>query len=365
MSPGLHGIFDSQSPTAATTPRHSSPPSLSYAGAQEDLEEGRTTNWHDRQLSAATAVELEQEVQEIRQVKIDGTTRSRGTSSSLEKESALDVTPPRSSSLRSAGDLDDGLDKDTRRFNSLLIRIAARRPKLGRVLLWLRGPSPPINERSLKPFLPKTEDFFSYHLQPLTSRRRIITPLFLLVWIVGFTLLVRHSFFNSTTNVGTPTFIVADTSYWYKDDQCGLNGTSCTPFDDYSFVFRCPSQTLNVELLNNREVGAEQLIYRPLVVGGMDALGTYRGDSWICAAAIHRGLFGDKKGGCGEVELVGEFTGYEGGSRNGVDSVGFASTFPSSFRFIEGVDQGGCRDLRDEILGFNVAMSTVFSFIIR
>jgi hypothetical protein len=40
-----------------------------------------------------------------------------------------------------------------------------------------------------------------------------------------------------------------------------------------------------------RSVGDQEVIYQPLVVGGGDELGTYRADSFICSAAVHRGLF--------------------------------------------------------------------------
>jgi len=118
-------------------------------------------------------------------------------------------------------------------------------------------------------------------------------------------------------------------------------------------------------LLNYRTIGNEEVIFKPLVVGGMDEEGTYRADSWICAAAIHRGLFGNQRGGCGELQFIGEYSDFRGGKQNGVESVGFPSTFPSSFRFIDTVEQGSCKDLRNDILGFDVAMTVIFSFFIR
>jgi len=293
---------------------------------------------------------------------------------------------PRSSSIgESSGDgstasprLADGvrlaaLTPSDRLLDVLLVRIKARRPRLGRALLWVRGPSPAHIETTLPPFplpvlgplLHRLELYCTAKLMPIQRRRQLVTPVFLLAWLLGFAFLVRASFFTSSTNEGTPTWTDSTTSYWDANDGCGINGTNCEPFTDYSYVFRCPSQVLDTQLLNQRTVGADSVIYEPLVVGGGDDLGTYRGDSWICAAAIHHGLFGDRKGGCGEVELVGEFTGYVGVERNGVKSVGFPAPFPRSYRFVEGVDQGGCQDLRDEILGFDVAMSTIFSFFIR
>ncbi|SCV73632.1 BQ2448_6062 [Microbotryum intermedium] len=270
-------------------------------------------------------------------------------------QSAADGVPHRESSIG-----DDG-----RHFNGLLEKISSKFPRIGRGLLYLRGPSPPWIQTAIRPWWPQGELFLNRKLAFMQHRRRIVTPIFLLVWLTAFVVLVRESFFDSRTNVGAPAFIVGTSSFWSKDDGCGLNGTGCAPFSNSSLVFRCPSQTLNVELLNYRAVGDQEIIFQPLVVGGGDALATYRADSWICASAIHHGLFGDRKGGCGRLEMSGEFTGFVGGDKNGVRSASFDSTFPSSYRFVDTVTQQGCQDIRDEILGFDVAMSTIFSFFIR
>lgn len=259
------------------------------------------------------------------------------------------------------------------RFNTLLSRLHARHRRTGAALLWLRGPSPAHIETVFPPFplpffgprLASLERWITKRLEPLTARRQFTTPVFLLAWLLGLAFLVRASFFTSTTNAGTPTWADSTTSFWVANDGCGVNGTYCTPFDNSSLIFRCPAGVLSTELLNSRTIGVEEVIYEPLVVGGFDAEKTYRADSWVCASAIQAGLFGDKRGGCGEVEMVGEFTAYEGGTRNGVKSVGFESTFPSSYRFVEGVSQGGCKDLRDDILAFDVVMTVIFSFFIR
>ena len=75
--------------------------------------------------------------------------------------------------------------------------------------------------------------------------------------------------------------------YWTNEDNCGVNGTLCEPFTDSSFDFRCPANCKSLVLANARPVGAEEVAFVPLVVGGGDDQGTYRGDSFICPAAIH------------------------------------------------------------------------------
>lgn len=55
--------------------------------------------------------------------------------------------------------------------------------------------------------------------------------------------------------------------------------------------FRCPAQCLDAILQNPRTVGNIQAVYVPLIVGGGDLNKTYRGDSFICPAAIQAYCF--------------------------------------------------------------------------
>ncbi|KAF2876518.1 hypothetical protein BDV95DRAFT_560958 [Massariosphaeria phaeospora] len=148
--------------------------------------------------------------------------------------------------------------------------------------------------------------------------------------------------------------------------SCGLDGRNCLPFDDSTFAFSCPADCAGVQLLNPRTVGDEQIVYRPLVVGGApepaeDGHFPYRGDSFICPAAIHAGVVRDPRGGCGLLSLVGEQSSFGAVERNGIMSVGFNSSFPLSFDFNrdEGVvrDAAKCRDPRWHLL----VLSTIFT----
>jgi hypothetical protein len=103
------------------------------------------------------------------------------------------------------------------------------------------------------------------------------------VYIIGFAFLVRQQAFRIPADV----FTTCDATFWAKDAGCGLNGESCAPFDNTTYEARCPAQCSSVELLNPRIIGDEEIAFQPLIVGGGDANGTYRGDSFICAAAIH------------------------------------------------------------------------------
>ena len=92
---------------------------------------------------------------------------------------------------------------------------------------------------------------------------------------------------------------------------------------------------------------------------------TYRGDSFICGAAIHAGVLQDSNGGCGVLSLVGEKSSYGAVTRNGIASVGFDSNFPLSFAFNRSEQvvgaAGQCRDPRWNLLALSIVMTCVFS----
>ena len=60
-----------------------------------------------------------------------------------------------------------------------------------------------------------------------------------------------------------------------------IDGENCEPFSNTTTPFRCSASALSTQLLNDRAVGDQELIFQPLVVGGGDDFGTYRGDSFM------------------------------------------------------------------------------------
>ena len=157
----------------------------------------------------------------------------------------------------------------------------------------------------------------------------------------------------------------------YRPDSisCGLNGRNCLPFDNATFAFSCPADCAGVQVLNTRTIGGQQIIYRSLVVGGTpdESEGNapvYRGDSFICGAAVHAGILQDTKGGCGVISLIGEKSSYGAINRNGISSIEFNSSFPLSFDFnqdpkvLSSVDK--CQDPRWNLL----ILSTIFTSFI-
>lgn len=98
--------------------------------------------------------------------------------------------------------------------------------------------------------------------------------------------------------------------------------------------------------------GAEVVNYRHLVIGGpadanSPSSGIYRGDSFICAAAIHAGMITDKSSGYGWVSVIGTQKGFPSNERNGTQSICLDATFPLSFTFTEGgTASTACKDSR-------------------
>ena len=193
-------------------------------------------------------------------------------------------------------------------------------------------------------------------------------------WILGFAYLAKSLWYESAV-VGvdgvarTPAFLSCTSTYWLRNAECGLDGQDCAPFytptGEVGQPFRCPANCVDVTLLNPRAVGDELVNYQPLVVGGGDANGTYRGDSFVCAAAIHAGIIKNSQGGCGSVRLVGAHAVFEGSSAHGIDSIGFESVFPIGYRFEATEGEGDCTDRRWEGYVVNAILSTVVGFVLR
>ena len=102
-------------------------------------------------------------------------------------------------------------------------------------------------------------------------------------------------------------------------------------------TFRCPADCKDTQLLKPHVVGNESYVYQGLVIGGPDpddhhALPIYRGDSFICQAAIHAGVIGNS-GGCGVATLTGTHSNFHASEANGIQSIGFPSSFPRTFTF--------------------------------
>lgn len=238
----------------------------------------------------------------------------------------------------------------------------------GRIVKWAKGPDPPQIQR-IQPILPTIQELPMRLLDkfvPKTKDRIILLLVFYMSWITTFGLVLRQSTFASqVADYGVPVNLGCGNTFWFAANLCGTNGDGCRPFRGESFAFRCPADCGGYQALNPRAVGAQEVIYRPMVVGGAPeddpaAPALYRGDSVICGSAIHDGVINDASGGCGVVSTVGRGADYPSTKRNKILSIGFDSHFPKSFTFTRGV-QCEAKDLRWPLFGISFTYTAIFS----
>ncbi|EPQ30269.1 uncharacterized protein PFL1_02385 [Pseudozyma flocculosa PF-1] len=240
-----------------------------------------------------------------------------------------------------------------------------------------RGPSTPDEPQARKGQPPRLGLAWFEPIRRDLSTNRIhwsVLCATYVAWILGFSFLTEGLWFNGSITgpdgiARDPTFFSCTTTYWLRNGGCGLDGQDCSPFstpaDSAGVAFRCPSGCSGVTLLNPRTVGDEQVNYVPLVVGGGDEAKTYRSDSFVCAAAIHAGVIRESEGGAGSVRLVGAWSGYANSTSNGIESVGFDGTFPSSFRFEATSEAVDCTDRRWRLYALDVVLSAFVGLVLR
>ena len=253
------------------------------------------------------------------------------------------------------------------RWVPLPIRRAARA-----VAEWSKGPDPPQIQKitpwfaSIQEALPDTINRYL----PKRRHKAALLAFFYFCWLLTFTLVLNKSAqAGEIKGYGNPQSIWCGANFWEKDNGCGLNGNRCRPFDGASFAFRCPANCKATHILNTHAVGRQEPNYVPFVIGGPTASEensttpetVYRGDSFICQAAIHSGLVDNESGGCGVAMLAGEQNNFTRTLRNGIQSLGFDSSFPKSFTFIQGLSSECVRDLRWPLLAVTCGFTTILS----
>ena len=238
---------------------------------------------------------------------------------------------------------------------------------------WAKGPPNP-QDYKIKPLLPVVQQapirlLDRYLPEPRFRKWRIALFYFWLgLWLMAFALIMRRGLIASEIEgFGAPADISCGTTYWIAGNECGLDGNDCRPFNGSEFAFRCPANCASYQVLNQRAVGDQEIIYQTLVVGGpandSDQRPVYRGDSFICSAGIHAGTISNSGGGCSVVQLVGKQSSFVGSDRNGIRSVAFDSYFPLSFTFEIGVDCHAV-DMRWYLLTVSVVFSTVLALFV-
>ncbi|KAI1814522.1 hypothetical protein GGS20DRAFT_548105 [Poronia punctata] len=233
---------------------------------------------------------------------------------------------------------------------------------------WIAGPQPPRIWK-IDPLFPNIQHAplrLVDRILPARRRRVWLFFAYFAAWILTFAIVFwKGQATSETEGWGEPTDIGCGASYWSKNNGCGVDGVDCRPFDNSSFAFRCPASCSSYRVLNPRAVGDQEIVYAPFIVGGPrgpedGADAVYRGDSYICGAAIHAGLVSDSQGGCGVVSLVGKQQNFVGSTRHGIQSIAFDSYFPSSFTFSSGIECKS-KDPKWSLLAVSVVFTTVLS----
>lgn len=238
---------------------------------------------------------------------------------------------------------------------------------------WSRGPDPPQIQK-ITPIFPSTQEapirLVNRYL-PKRKHKALLLAFVLFSWTLAFSLTLHHSATSGEIKgYGTPQNIWCGASYWAKGNGCGLDGNNCRPFNNATFAFRCPASCGRTKILNPHTVGDQEVNYQSFVIGGRedDSLGIpgsepiYRGDSFICQAAIHAGVISHEEGGCGVVALIGKNDNFPSTIHHGIESIGFDSSFPKSFTFLSSISsQCGAKDLRWPLLAVTVIFTALLS----
>ncbi|KAK3057618.1 hypothetical protein LTR09_001802 [Extremus antarcticus] len=239
---------------------------------------------------------------------------------------------------------------------------------------WTKGPDPP-RIYSIDPIFPKIQHAPLALLDRYAPKKIHKFGLLLAVyfsWLLAFSLVLwKSSFAASIPGHGTPIRLGCQARYWEERNGCGINGDLCRPFANSTLAFRCPAECGLEQIYNPHAVGDQEVVYKPLVVGGPTSNQTgfedtivnnaiYRGDSFICASAFHAGFITDAQGGCGVLTLTGEQSSFTASSHHGIKSVPFDSYFPHTFGFLTGT-RAACADLRWPALAVTVVFTTLLS----
>ncbi|ODV90758.1 hypothetical protein CANCADRAFT_13663, partial [Tortispora caseinolytica NRRL Y-17796] len=148
---------------------------------------------------------------------------------------------------------------------------------------------------------------------------------------------------------------------WKKNSGCGIAGSLCSlPETGETRNFKCGAGCIDSSnVYTPRIVGTQSILYDHLVVG----TGTYRLDSFICAAAIHNNVISNTFGGCVTLKMTGSSTSFKGSTSNHISSYSFDSIFPFSFTLQP--CQNRCTDFRFFIIFVNIVTLYILAYLIE
>ena len=113
-------------------------------------------------------------------------------------------------------------------------------------------------------------------------------------------------------------------------------------------------------------MGDTEYNYQSIIVGGAatpDSAPIYRGDSFVCGAAIHAGIISNYGGGSGVVKLIGEHNHFGSVEAHGISSLNFTPSFPLAFTFLNDENEIAprCKDPRWILLAITLIFTATIS----
>ncbi|KAI5303343.1 hypothetical protein KEM56_007650 [Ascosphaera pollenicola] len=237
---------------------------------------------------------------------------------------------------------------------------------IGRCIVrWVTGPDPP-RRYYIRPWYQPAHEALLKLRDRLAPKKNAKIGLLLVFYCVWFGVFAgMYAAWKTAPNRKTPAYgipvrkLTCESTLWLPKNECGMNGDLCRPFTG-EMAFRCPSNCKDLILLNPHTVGPEEVNYQPLVVGGS----VYRGDSYICAAALHAGVISNADGGCGVIKRLEDHTGFDASTNHGISSVAFNSSFPLAFEFQQGsASRCNGRDQQWSILAITVVFTVLISLL--
>ncbi|KAF2278718.1 uncharacterized protein EI97DRAFT_499302 [Westerdykella ornata] len=223
----------------------------------------------------------------------------------------------------------------------------------------LNGPRLP-RRHVISPLLPRIQNapvrFLSRFL-PKKSHKAILLAAGLLAWTFLFIFFLSSELPTADGAGQSVVNLDCVDAVWHRKNECGLDGINCRPFSNASFAFRCPADCAAVQVLNPHAVGPLDVNYRPLVIGN----GIYRGDSFICASALHAGIVSNVRGGCGRLTRVADHTHFASAMRHGITSIPFDAYFPLSFSISEDSSISCPADPRQILLALTMSFTVLIS----
>jgi hypothetical protein len=201
--------------------------------------------------------------------------------------------------------------------------------RLQRLLNHLSGPEPP-RVQHIRPYFPSIQRRPIDWLEARGFNKPTPLVVILFLWLSIFTWFLTAQLPTKDGDGNDVVNLDCVDTLWKRKNECGIDGINCRPFSNQSFAFRCPAKCGDVQILNPHVVGPLEVNYRQLVIG----TGRYRGDSFICGAAIHAGIVDDSNGGSGRINLEGDHDNYASTRHHGIESIPFDSYFPLSFSFV-------------------------------